>query len=312
MYDMHYDLLTYLYIKKGKILENIYLNNINGGIINLYFMDVNTMEKELNISKKECLDLVNTFKKSIIYLEKFKKQKNINPKFIYSIEGCSYLNINDLEKLYELGLRSIMITWNYDNKYGGGTYGTNCLTKEGETLIKKAIDLNMIIDLSHANEQTFNDIINLLQKEKQKGKKINVIASHSNSYTLNNHKRNLKDYQIKNLINLGGKIGLVCYLPFLDSNYKTNTKEENLYSLVKHINYLINDLNIGKENICISTDDMAFINDYKTYLFELNNFNKEIRNYLLRYFSKTDIDMFLENNFLNIKNDMCKFDKNIK
>lgn len=305
MYDMHYDLLSYLYKNKGNIIENIYYNNIKGGIINLYFMDLPSMKKELNMSEYECFDLINTFKKSLSYLDKFKKEKGINPKFIYSIEGCSYLDINDLEELYNLGLRSIMITWNYDNKYGGGAKGCGRLTSEGKLLIKKAIELNMIIDLSHANEKTFNDIIELLNDEQKNGNKVNVIASHSNVFTLNNNKRNLKDYQIKNLINLGGKIGLVCYLPFLDSNYNINTNEENLYSLVKHINYLINDLGLSKKDICISTDDMAFIDKefyYDTCLFELQNFNKQLRDYLLNYFIKDDIDLFLETNPLEVIN----------
>ena len=122
MYDMHYDLLTILYFnfkennplaKKEdtmNMLKKIYDNNVLGGFINLYFMSAEEMKEELGIEKEEILDVSLMFKKSIEYLEMLKGKvipEDIN--FIYSIEGCDYLkDENDLEEIYDLGLRSIL------------------------------------------------------------------------------------------------------------------------------------------------------------------------------------------------------------
>ena len=111
MYDMHYDLLTILYCVFNKkinlkleTIKKIYDDNVIGGIVNLYFMSKQEMKEQLNI---EYFDVTKMFKESIEYLE-ILKQNNVIPKdinFIYSIEGCDYLNdILELEYLYKLGL----------------------------------------------------------------------------------------------------------------------------------------------------------------------------------------------------------------
>ena len=42
-------------------------------------------------------------------------------KVIYSIEGCDYIkDLEELENLYKLGLRNILLVWNNENKYGSG------------------------------------------------------------------------------------------------------------------------------------------------------------------------------------------------
>ena len=174
MYDMHYDLLTILYYNniKGnkyanvnKVIEdckNIYSNNIKGGIINLYFMSYKEMYDEIGIGKNEVNDVKRMFKESVIYLDRF-KDMGIIPKdidFIYSIEGCDYLeSVLDLEVLYDLGLRSILPVWNNKNKYASGNRSCDGITKEGVELVKKAIELGIIIDVSHANKRSFNDIL---------------------------------------------------------------------------------------------------------------------------------------------------------
>ena len=123
MYDMHYDLLTILYfnLKNNNKLSNqdklindcikIYNNNVLGGIIDLYFMSQNEMLDELGITSEELQDVKKMFKQSINYLNIFKENCIIpaNIDFIYSMEGCDYYkDENDLDELYDLGLRAIL------------------------------------------------------------------------------------------------------------------------------------------------------------------------------------------------------------
>lgn len=114
----------------------------------------------------------------------------------YSIEGCDYVKIEDLEELYEMGLRVILPVWNHQNQYGSGNRTEMGLTEKGKELIKKAVYLGISIDLSHANQETFHDIIILIDRLKKVNQEVLFFASHSNARTLCNRMRNLTDEQL--------------------------------------------------------------------------------------------------------------------
>lgn len=315
MYDMHYDLLTILYynFKKNDLksinklsndLVNMY-NNIKGGIINFYFMSEIEMYNELNISKKELSDIITMIKESIEYFRLFQKY-NIIPKdidYIFGIEGCNYLkNIDDLEYLSKLGVRSIIPVWNNKNKYGSGFRSNIGLTNEGIKLINKAIDLNMIIDVSHANEKTFDDILNVVKLEKDKGKNVYLIASHSNIKMLCERKRNLTDEQILKLKELDGYIGLFTNSNFtsLERNLSYNEKRLNF---IKHLKYLIEILKFDYKKIIISTDDMNFnpdISYHNLETYQLENIYPLIRSDIENNFDKEIADAVLVENSKNL------------
>jgi len=254
----------------------------------------------LDIKKDELKDITVMLKKSIDNLN-YMKKINVIPKdidFIYSIEGYDYIkNINELEKLYKLGIRAILPVWNEKNKYGSGIRYNKNLTKEGIKLIKKAIDLNMIIDLSHACEKTYFDIINLVEKEKKKNKEIFIIASHSNAKTICNVKRNLTDEQIKKLNELGGYIGIVLHKEFLTND---NDKEKGL---INQIIYIKDILKFNPNKILISTDNMDFNTDSSRHnltLYNINNINESLRKLLEKFFDKEFINKILVNNIKNL------------
>ena len=163
MYDSHYDLLTILYFNFKKIYE---YGNVNGGIINLYFMSLDEMQEELGITKKECENVRKMFKESISLLQQMQNASIISKdkKFIYSIEGCDFIKRpDDLYDLYNMGLRSILPVWNRENKYGSGNRTKSGLSYMGRELVELAIKLGIAIDVSHANYQTFSDIMDIVE-----------------------------------------------------------------------------------------------------------------------------------------------------
>lgn len=311
MFDCHYDLLTYVYINKNNLkkvkrfCKKVFKPaNITGGIFNLFYMSLDQMKEELNIEKNEInvvenLELVN----------KLVKQYNIIPqktKYIYGIEGLDYIkDFEDIDKLYNLGVRSVNIVWNNDNKFGGGAKGNKNqgLTKQGEELVKKLIDKKIAIDLSHANEKTFNDIINICNKEK--GKNPIVLASHSNSKTICNVNRNLTDEQIIKIKELDGIIGIVGVKPFCikeDNFSKNDNKYFNAY--IEHINYFKNLLG-DVENIAVSTDNMGYYKTNKKYykyfnVFKQKSAKKKLEKLLKNNnYSQQEIEKILYLNFNN-------------
>lgn len=254
MFDAHYDLLTILYccyMKNDfsyikKIKED--LKDVRGMVANLYFMSEDEMKEELGI---EDIDVYEMFKISTNLLKEYFPDKKV----IFSIEGCDYIkNIKELENLYQLGLRNVLLVWNHKNKYGSGIKARGGLTELGREFLKKCAELGISIDLSHMNKETFFDSITLLQELKKQGLYPKVIASHSNSYVLCQHKRNLDDEQILAIKKLDGMIGLVGYDPFI--NEKEKDLEENYLKHIKHMENLI-----GINHISIATDNMDFAKD---------------------------------------------------
>ncbi len=134
------------------------------------------------------------------------------------IEGGNPIesDLDRINEFYEQGVRYIGITWNNSNKIGtsakdeanGKVKGG--LTAFGFEVIKRMDEVGMIIDVSHAGEQTFWDVI--------KTTKNPIIASHSNCYSLCSHYRNLTDEQIKAIGENGGVIMVNFYDEFIERN----------------------------------------------------------------------------------------------
>jgi len=316
MYDMHYDLLTNIYfnlIKKTKNKEQIKndlikiykKDNIIGGIINLYFMTNEEMKKELSISINEMKNIKYMFSKSINLLQQLKKE-NIIPsstKFLYGIEGCDYVEISDLKYLYDNGLRSVILTWNHKNKYGSGYRTDEGLSILGKKFIKTALELGIIIDVSHANQKTFNDILDTYEKYKTKNSII--IASHSNVKQICNNERNLTDQQLIRLKNVGGYIGLFTNSKFLSNDFERLNYEERKKMFLKHLDYIINNIKFDVNKILISTDDMDFHPDnsyYNRKIFLLENAYKELFEIILNKYNSTVAYKILKENALKLIN----------
>ena len=294
MIDTHYDLLTILYccyMKKdftyiNKIRKDF--ENIDGLIANLYFMSKDEMKDELDI---EDIDVYQMFKISTNLFKEYFPDKKV----IYSIEGCDYIkDLEELENLYKLGLRNILLVWNNENKYGSGNKSDKGLTELGKEFIKKAVSLGISIDLSHMNKNTFWETISLLEELKSNGEKVKVIASHSNCYSLCKNKRNLDDEQILAIKRLDGIIGLVSYGPFI--NKKEKDLEENF---LKHIRY-VEDL-IGIDNIAVATDNMDFAKelfniDEDISLYNHKNIKSKLTKLLSSYYNEDEINKILFKN----------------
>ena len=154
---------------------------------------------------------------------------------LLSIEGGEALEgkLENLEYFYNRGVRAMALTWNYDNEISGsiGETDTRGLTHFGKETVHKMNDLGMLIDVSHISHQGFWDVIETTNKP--------IAATHSNAYSLKNHKRNLNDEQIKAIIKNNGFIGINLYSEFLaDDNCSTA-------DIIRHIEYI---LSLGGEN----------------------------------------------------------------
>lgn len=295
MYDMHYDLLTVLYVLNNnkEYMEELKnnMNNLVGLNANLYFMSKDEMKGELGIVGD--IDVVEMFKDSISRL----KALDIDSKILYSIEGCDYINdILQLQELNALGLKCILLVWNNENKYGSGIRSDKGLTLDGVKFINKAIDLNMGIDLSHANERTFYGMIDVI---KESGKDVVCYASHSNIYELQNNSRNLKIKQLEALRDVGGYLGLVMHPPFITDNADDEVIKKEF---LKHVKLAVKIM--GIDRVCLSSDNLEFYKyldfDYVKSPFKQKNIGKDIESLLLDEFDEVDVHKIMYENALKI------------
>jgi microsomal dipeptidase-like Zn-dependent dipeptidase len=87
--------------------------------------------------------------------------------------------------------------------------------------------LGMMIDISHAAESTFFDVL--------KESKAPVIASHSSVRALCDHPRNLSDKQIKALAGKGGVIQVCLYKGFINKD----EEKASVSDAIRHITYIV-------------------------------------------------------------------------
>lgn len=296
MIDMHYDMLSviyqcylrndYSYIEKW--IKNYNSDNVSGLLANLYFMNEEEMKAE--IGNRE-INVLEMFRITTDILKKYLP----NTKVIYSIEGCDYIkDTNELEELYKLGLRNILIVWNNPNKYASGNRGDYGLTELGKEFLIKAIDLGISIDMSHMNRKTFDDTVILLKEQMSLGKEIRVIASHSNCYDLYNHERNLTDEQLLSIKEFNPVIGLVSYTKFVGLgvfDYK------DMY--LQHIKRVVSLLGINC--VGVSTDDMSFDRelfdqDFGDMIFDYSVVKKDLILLLKEVFNDEEIEKIMYKN----------------
>lgn len=162
---------------------------------------------------------------------KANREKGILSAFL-TIEEGHFLEdkIERLEEFYELGLRLITLTWNYENCIGyPNSYDENDMKKGlknfGFQVVEKMNELGMIIDVSHLSDGGFYDCIKHSKKP--------VIASHSNARAITNVPRNLTDEMMSLLADKGGIMGLNFCPHFLGEG--ETSKVEDMIRHTKHI-----------------------------------------------------------------------------
>ncbi|MGM0846689.1 MAG: dipeptidase [Bacillota bacterium] len=152
-----------------------------------------------------------------------------------TLEGCEAIeeDLTKLYTLYQLGVRAVGLTWNWANAAADGALEPRAagLTKFGRETVHFLNEHHMMTDVSHLCERSFWDTIEIAKYP---------IASHSNTFSLCAHPRNLKDDQIKALIEKRGVMGLTFVPQFLKQNGKAN-----LSDILHHLDHVCS---LGGEN----------------------------------------------------------------
>ena len=204
---------------------------------------ISFLEKQINTYEQE-IALVKSYKEICDNKEAGKISA------ILTIEEGGILNgqMERLEYLYQRGVRLMTLMWNYENCLGHPNSKKFLAMRKGLRpfgieVVKRMGEMGMIVDVSHASDGSFWDIMRYAKGP--------VVASHSNCRALCNHPRNLSDRMIRALAQKGGVSGLNLYGVFLGAS-----KESRMEEMGAHIFHMID--KGGIEFAAIGTDFDGF------------------------------------------------------
>ncbi|MDX5476494.1 MAG: dipeptidase [Bacillaceae bacterium] len=299
IFDAHSDVLYKMYLDKNikfndspKLhitYEQLIKSNSRVQCFALY-----VPENELNRAFEVAIEMIDIFYQKILKI--FPKMKLVTSQqdihnlkddeigAMLSLEGCEAIStsIEKLRTLYRLGVTSIGLTWNHANLVGDGVLEKRNagLTSFGREVVLQNNLANVWTDVSHLSETGFWEVMEIGET---------VIASHSNAKALCNHPRNLTDEQIKAIIKKDGVTGITFVPQFLVRDGKATVND-----VVKHLEHICS---LGGENHVGFGSDFDGIDET---VVGLENFNKydELVNTLQNYYSETQVNNFLFNNFV--------------
>ncbi len=121
----------------------------------------------------------------------------------------------------------ISLTWNTENRFGGGSSTSRGLKEDGKRLLENMRDSCYAVDLSHTSDKLAQDILTFIDVKKLPYK---VIASHSNLRAIKNVPRNLPDEIADEIVKRGGVIGL---------NFIRNFLGDSIHSFSQHVKHAL-------------------------------------------------------------------------
>lgn len=123
---------------------------------------------------------------------------------LLGIEGAHALDgkLENLDRLFDAGVRVVGITHFFDNEFGGSVHGIakHGLTPAGQEMIRRIEAKRMIVDLAHSSTAVIDEVLAMSTRP--------VIVSHSGVKGTCDNNRNLSDDQLLRIAKTGGVIGI--------------------------------------------------------------------------------------------------------
>jgi len=259
--DLHSDLLSYLTHKDGRLPDDSLSRNsfpqMQAGNVAVQTLAIfsRTAESSVEQGKKQLHHFQHLL---TAYPDRFAAlthQSNLSlPRvhLIAAFENASAFAsetepldaiLSRLQKIHDaLGsLFYITLTWDGENRFGGGVGSSAGLKPDGEQLLHWLSNKRIAVDLSHTSDRFASEIIECIDK---KSLHIPLIASHSNFRSVTDKLRNLPDAIAQEIIRRQGLIGINLFAPFI---HKSDAS-----ALIRHVEY---GLSLGGENaLCFGAD----------------------------------------------------------
>ena len=231
---------------------------------------------------KEYLSIART--PADLYANKRQGRKSI----MLGIENGLALNgrIENLRHFSERGIVYMTLCHNGDNDICDSARGSEThhgVSSFGKDVIREMNRLGIMVDLSHANEKSFYDALDISQTP--------IVCSHSSCRALCNHPRNLTDDQMRALAAKGGVMQITIYNGFLVEN-----GEATVMDVLRHLEHAIQVMGIEHVGIGTDFDGDGGIRGFASSS-EVINFTRQL---MARNYSEEDIRKIWGGNFLRV------------
>lgn len=144
------------------------------------------------------------------------------PLLLLSVEDVRVLagRLERVDELACMGFRFFTPLWAGSTCIGGSHDTSEGLTAFGRQALSRALELGILLDVSHASIASAEEIFSLAAAANRP-----VIASHSNAYDVHPVSRNLQAWQIEAILRCDGIIGLNLHVPFLTSKQDATAED---------------------------------------------------------------------------------------
>jgi microsomal dipeptidase-like Zn-dependent dipeptidase len=159
----------------------------------------------------------------------------------------------------------------------------------GEQVIKEMNRLGVLVDMSHAGEESFYNALEISSKP--------IVCSHSSARALCDHPRNLTDDQMRALAQKGGVAQTTIYHGFLKKD-----GEATINDVIAHLEHAIDVMGIDHVGLGTDFDGDGGVRGLANSA-ELINFTRRL---LARRFSEHDIQKIWGGNFLRVMEEVQK------
>jgi len=208
-----------------------------------------------------------------------------------SVEGAELLDgsIEKLDFAYELGVRAVTLTWNYENTLSGSNAQNPelGLKPQGKKFVNRCQELGIIVDVSHLSEAGFWDVIEITKKP--------IIATHSNAKALWNHSRNITDRQFKAIAETGGVAGINLFSAFLG-------EEPDIDTVIAHIEHF---LSLGGEKSVAIGSDFDGCNKLPRGVHGIEDMEKIFNAMLKKNYTEELVYDIFYNNLMEVVKNIC-------
>ncbi len=204
-------------------------------------------------------------------------------------------DIRNVEAFRKRGVVYMTLCHNGDNDIcdsARGNHEHGGVSKFGKQVIEEMNRVGMMVDLSHAGEESFYDALQI--------SKTPIVCSHSSARALCDHPRNLTDEQMRALAKAGGVAQVTLYHGFL----KKQT-EATILDAIEHLNHMVNIMGIEHVGIGTDFDGDGGIRGCASAS-ELINFTRHL---LRERYTEEQIQMIWGGNFLRIMQQVQTFSK---
>ena len=164
-----------------------------------------------------------------------------------AIEGAEALGSSPelIDAFFALGVRMVGLTWSRRNAFadGSGEQSAGGLSGLGEELVGRLLALGCAIDLAHASERTFEDVL------ARAGDGAALLVSHTCCRSIRDIPRNTSDDQLRAIAERDGLVGIMALPSAVDP------ERPDLERYVAHVEHAMTVA--GSEHVCVGGDFMA-------------------------------------------------------